>query len=91
MVPFKTSPPKVIWEKRVVVAQLREVSIGFNGTPYIYPQNYLLPSTITTRIYTPIPRPTPLTTPNGIRIQSAVLPQYTFRLHRETDGISDNT
>ena len=29
--------------------------------------------------YTPISRSTPLTTPNGIRIQSAVLPQYTFR------------
>ena len=28
---------------------------------------------------TPIPRPTPFTTPNGIQIQSAVLPQYTFR------------
>jgi len=25
---------------------------------------------------TPIPSPTPLTTPNGIRIQSAILPQY---------------
>jgi len=34
---------------------------------------------------TPIPRPTPLTTPNGIWIHSAVLPQYTFRTHIQTD------
>jgi len=33
----------------------------------------------------PIPRPTPLTIPNGIRIQSAVLPQYTFRRDTQTD------
>ena len=36
------------------------------------------PSTITRppKSNTPIPSPTPLTTPNGIRIQSAILPQY---------------
>ena len=43
----------------------------------------------------PIPRPTQLTTPNGIRIQSAVLPQYTSRptdgqTDRPTDGIGDS-
>jgi len=37
----------------------------------------------------PIPRPTPLTTPNSIRIQSAVLPQYTCRTNRQTDTQSD--
>jgi len=31
---------------------------------------------------TPIPQLTPLTTPNGIQIQLAVLPQYTFRTDR---------
>jgi len=36
---------------------------------------------------TPIPRPTPLTTPNGILIQSAVLPLYTFGTHTQTDGL----
>jgi len=36
-------------------------------------------------------RPTPLTTPNGIRIQSAVLPQYTFRTDRPADGIDDSS
>jgi len=40
---------------------------------------------------TPVPRPTPLTTPNGIRIQSAVLPQYTFRTDRPTDRPTDKT
>ena len=34
---------------------------------------------------TSIPQLTPFTTPNGIRIQSAVLPQYTFRTDRQTD------
>ena len=39
---------------------------------------------------TPIPRPTPLTTPNGIQIQAAVLPQYTLRhADRPTDRQSD--
>jgi len=42
-----------------------------------------------------IPRPTPLTTPNGIGIQSAVLPQYTFWTDRQTGrqahGISDRS
>jgi len=31
-------------------------------------------------------RPTPLTIPNGIRILSAVLPQYTFQTDRHTDA-----
>jgi len=38
---------------------------------------------------TPMPRPTPLTTPNGIWIHSAVLPQYTFRTDRQTDQPTD--
>ena len=38
---------------------------------------------------TPIPRPTPLTVPNGIRIQSVVLPQYTFRTYQPTDWLTD--
>jgi len=33
---------------------------------------------------TPISPPTPFTIPNGIRIQSAVLPQYTSRTDRQT-------
>jgi len=33
----------------------------------------------------PITRPTALTTTNGIRIHSAVLPQYTFHADRQTD------
>ena len=42
-------------------------------------------------IHRPVPRPTPLTTPNGIRIRSAVLPQYTFRTDRHTDRPTDTT
>jgi len=38
---------------------------------------------------TPILRPIPLTIPNGIRIHSAVLPQYTFRTDRPTDRHTD--
>ena len=39
---------------------------------------------------TPIARPTPFTIPNGIRIQSAVLPQYIFwtETHRPTDTLN---
>ena len=38
---------------------------------------------------TPFPRPTPLRTSNGIWIRSAILPQYTFRTDRHTDGLGD--
>jgi len=38
---------------------------------------------------TPIPRLTPLTTPNSIWIQSAILPQYTFQTDRHTDRLTD--
>jgi len=44
---------------------------------------------ISTQSNTSIPRPTPLTTPNGIQIQSAVLPQYTLRTDRQTDRQTD--
>ena len=37
----------------------------------------------------PTPRPTPLTIPNGIWIQSAVLPQYTFWTDWQTDRQTD--
>jgi len=70
--------------------------IGYNGTPKIHQQtqNFPFPSTITTPFNTPIPRQIQLTTPNGIRIQSAVLPRYTFRTDvqadRPTDGIGNS-
>ena len=56
------------------------------------PQNSPLPSTITTHSpasNTPIPPPTPLTILNGIWIQSAVLPQYTFWTDRQTHTHTD--
>jgi len=48
------------------------------------------------RANTPITRPTPLTIPNGIRIELIVLPHYTFRTDRYTsrqmtDGIGNRS
>ena len=41
---IKASPPKVIWEQHVALGQLcGKVSIGYNGTPQIYPQNCPFP------------------------------------------------
>ena len=65
--------------------------IGYNGTPEIHPQNCPFLSTITTPSNTPISWPTPFNIPNGIQIQSAVLPQYTFRTHRHTDRPTHET
>ena len=53
------------------------------------PQNCPFLSMITTPSNTPIPWPTPLSIPNGIRINSAVLPQYTLRTDRQTDRPTD--
>jgi len=83
----QTNPLKVIWEEHVAIAQLHnKVPNAFNSMPNIYPQSCPSPSTITTPSNTPIFQPTPLTTtPNTIRIQSTVLPQYIFR-HNPSDG-----
>jgi len=57
---ISTSHPKIIWEERVALAQLRnKVSIGFNGTLKFTPKTAPSLSTITTPSNTPIPRPTP--------------------------------
>jgi len=61
----------------------------YNATPHIYTKIAPTPWTITTPSNTPIPRLTPFTIPNGIRIHSAVLPQYTFRTDRQTDKPTD--
>jgi len=53
------------------------------------PQNLSFPWGTQTPSNTPIPQPTPLTNPNSIQIQSAVLPQYTFRTDRQTDWPTD--
>ena len=62
-----------------------KVPTGYSGMPQIHPQNCPFPSTITTLSNTRIPRPTSPTTPNGIQIHSAILPQYIFRTERQTD------
>jgi len=51
--------------------------IGYNRTPKFTPNAPSLPRSPPPS-NTPIPRPTQLTTANGIRIQPAVLPQLTF-------------
>jgi len=48
-----------------------------------------LPSTISTQSNTPIPRLTPLSTPNAIQIQSAVFLQFTHLTDRQTDKPTD--
>ena len=58
------------------------------GRPTFTPKTAPFPSTISTACNTPFPRPTLLTTPNGIQIQSAVLTQYTFWTDAKTDGWS---
>jgi len=56
------------------------------------PQNYPFPFNDDHPYLIHHPRPTPLTIPNGIRIQSAVLPQYTFWTDtRPTDGLGDRS
>jgi len=61
------------------------------GRPKFIPKTAPYSSTITTPSNTPIPWPTALTTPNGIRIHSAVLPQYTLRTDRQTDGPGESS
>jgi len=59
------------------------------GRPKFTPKTAISPSITTTPSNAPIPRPTPLTIPNGIRIHSAILPQYTFRTDRPSDTQTD--
>jgi len=58
------------------------------------PQSLPSPWGMWTPSNTPIPQPTPLTIPNGIRIQSAVLPQQTsltdIQKDRLTHGIGNS-
>jgi len=67
----------------------RKGLIGYNGTPKFTPKTAPSLRRSPPPSNTPIPRLTQLTTPNGIRIQSAVLPQYTLRTDRQTDGLDD--
>jgi len=62
--------------------------------PHIYLQNCPFPlDDLYLPSNAPIPRPTPLTIPNGIQIQSAILPQYTLQTdqqsNRRTDRLTD--
>jgi len=57
--------------------------------PYIYPKTAPSLRRSPPPSNTPVPQPTPLITPNDIWICSAVLPQYTLRTDRQTDGPID--
>ena len=54
-----------------------KVPIGYNGTPEIHPKLPVPLRRSPPKSNTPIPSRTPLTTPNAIQIQSAVLPLLT--------------
>jgi len=73
-------------------AVVDKVPIGYNGTPQIHPQNCPFPFDDHHRnLIHPFLDQPPLTTTNGIRIQSAVLPQYTLQTDRQTNGISESS
>jgi len=86
-----TRNPKVIWEESRRRPSLQSITTPQGayllqwGAPHLPPKlpfplrQSSLPSN------TSIPQPTPLTTPNDIQIQSAVLPQYILRTDRQTD------
>jgi len=59
------------------------------GCPKFTTKTAPSPLTITTPSNISIPQLTPLTTPNNIWIQSAILPQYTLWTERPTDRPSD--
>jgi len=69
--------------------------IGYNRTLQIHSQNCPFPFLRSPPpSNTPIPGQTPLTIPNGVRIQLAVLPQYTFWTDRQTHklvGLNQNS
>jgi len=60
------------------------------GCPKFSPKTPPSPLTIITSSNTHIPQLTPLTTPKSIRIQSVILPQYTFWTDRETHRQTDS-
>ena len=74
-----------------IVAHLRrKVPIGYNGAPHIRPQKVPLPvdrSSNPTIVL--IAGPVRPTTPNGIRIRSAVFPQCTGQTDGRTDRPTD--
>jgi len=81
-----TSPPQSILGKARRSRTTTQQSIGYNRTSPNSPQELLLPLWRSLPpSNTAIPRPTPLTTLNNIRIQSVIFPQNSFRTDRQTD------
>jgi len=89
----KSSPPNNLYGTPIDWVANSSATQSLNPSPafsksmksmQIHPQNCLFPYDDHHPSNTPIHRPTPLTTRNSIQIHSAVLPQYTFRTHRQT-------
>jgi len=76
--PTLTTPNDSLISSHTSTQLCNIVSVSYNGMPQIHLRQLPLPSN------TPIPRPTPLTFQNDFRIQSAILPQYTFQAYRPT-------
>jgi len=79
------STPKLIWEERVTLVQVcKKYLLVSWDAPYLPPKLPIPLRRSPSPSNTPIPWPTPLIIPNGIRIHSAILPQYTFRTEGTT-------
>jgi len=84
---MQTSPPQSNLRKARRSRRTTQRSIGCNGTFPNSPPKLSLPLQWSpTPSNTAIPQPTPLTTLNNIRIQSVILPHYTFWTVRQTDS-----
>jgi len=81
---------KVIWEQRIAIAQIyaTKSALVTTGRPK-FTLNLPIPLDVHYTIEYTHPSTDPIHQPNGIRIQSAVLPQYIFRTDRQTDSQTD--
>jgi len=77
------------WGRAASPTLTQRIPIGYNGMSHIYPQNCPSLRRCQPPSHTPIPWPTLLTSlhPNGIQIQSAILPQYVRQTDRHTDTL----
>jgi len=80
---IKTSPTQSNLGRARRHPSRRTPQIRFQNCPFSFDDRHAPPS------ITAIPRPTPLITRNGIRNQSAVLPQYTSQTDSQTDRQTD--
>ena len=83
-----TSPTMAQWEFPILEippSSIGNSPIGYNGACHICPRTYPLPGDGSPNSTTClIPGPVRPTTPNGIRVRSAVFPQCTGQTHAHT-------